>query len=158
MGSTTSPNGLRYPAGADTVTLAAYFKNLADDTQAALPVVSDTEPTKQSGLLWYAPTAQLAKISDGTSWAVAGRAMQMGTAAATITTSAITATGTVTFPTAFATAPMVFSTCTVSDIFGCNITSVSATAFTFKVFVTSGSHPGSTISVTFNWLALAQDA
>lgn len=76
MGSQTSPNGLRYPIGSDTASaLAAYFKNMADDTQASLPVYSDTEPTKKPGLLWYAPTSGVLSVCDdsGASWKTLAR-------------------------------------------------------------------------------------
>lgn len=69
MGSTTPIHGLHYPSSGDAPNGPAQIEQLADDLDAALPVVTDTAPAAPvAGLLWYAPTADVLKFYDGTAW------------------------------------------------------------------------------------------
>lgn len=67
MGS-TARHAYRYPDGSNPVTLATYFRQLADDVDAQVPWVSSSTPPHKNGLVWYNPTTKNTQISDGTAW------------------------------------------------------------------------------------------
>lgn len=67
--ATTAIHSLPYPLTTDNVDVPGDIKALANGLDPALPVVSDTQPSAPvNGTIWYAPTAKVLSLYDGSTW------------------------------------------------------------------------------------------
>lgn len=68
----TAPWGLRYPEGSDPVRLSQYFRNLADDTNAALDAVEGSVPAAKTVVAATLLKTIVPGSGSQTSWAMSG--------------------------------------------------------------------------------------
>lgn len=135
---------------APVIDVPDVFTNQAAAT-AAIPL-----PTQGTQVWLTAPTASDPGLFawTGTVWQrVSPLTQSSNSGTFTILNTTNSISGTVTFPTAFVAAPAVMAITTVAGNYACNITAITTTNFTIRLYRTDGGNVIANTAVPFNWVA-----